>query len=364
MRAPTYTPATSRSRRAAHGFSIIELMVAMALSLLLLAGIVAIFSSSRASYESTDRLSRIQESGRFALDQITRHVRAAGFVGCARQPTYLSTSLNDSATLQWAFQDGPVRGLQATGVGVWSPALDTVVIPNAASGSDVLVLRVPARDAEPMRLTASMATATDDITVENVTTGVRVNDTALAYSCEAQSYFQVTSFAGGVIGHAAAGANPGNAADTLNYAFRTNAEVIPVETVIYYVRASSAAVAAAPDNTLPLDTRSLWRRVGALAPEELVEGVEQMQVEYGVDTNADRLVDEYRTAAAVGNWANVFSVTVALLVRSLEPYGLDRDQRTYQLLNTDVVNVVAPGDARLREVFTATASIRNRVPLD
>jgi Type IV Pilus-assembly protein W len=53
----------------------------------------------------------------------------------------------------------------------------------------------------------------------------------------------------------------------------------------------------------------------------------------------------------------VYSVSVALLVRSLEQYGTDRDQRTYQLLN---VSVAAPADRRLREVFSATASIRNR----
>src|SRR5690606_32670244 len=54
----------SRLRSAVLGFSVVELMVAMAISLLLLAGVVAIFSSSRSSYETTTRLSRIQENGR------------------------------------------------------------------------------------------------------------------------------------------------------------------------------------------------------------------------------------------------------------------------------------------------------------
>jgi len=53
----------------ARGFSIVELMVAVAISLLLLTGVVAIFVSSKTSYETNERFSRIEENGRFALDR-------------------------------------------------------------------------------------------------------------------------------------------------------------------------------------------------------------------------------------------------------------------------------------------------------
>jgi Type IV Pilus-assembly protein W len=49
---------------------------------------------------------------------------------------------------------------------------------------------------------------------------------------------------------------------------------------------------------------------------------------------------------------------VALLVRSLEEYGLDLDRETYQLLDA---SIPAPNDRRMREVFTATVGIRNRM---
>jgi type IV pilus assembly protein PilW len=327
-------------------------MVAVSLSLLLLSGIVAIFMSSRASYETTDKLSRIQETGRFALDQIMRDIRSAGFVGCARTPTYVSTSLSSSTTLQWNFLDGPVRGFQSLGGSTWSPTLDTSVT-GAANGSDVLVLRVPRRGAEPLRLTASMTAGTDDLTVPAATSGVRAGDIAMAYSCEAQAYFQVTSFAGTTIEHKTGGSTPGNASDDISYAFRENAEVIPVQTVIYYIRASSA------DAAIP----ALWRRIGLNAAEELAEGVEKMEAQFGVDTNGDTVVDSYVTADAVGasNWGNVYSVSVALLVRSMQAYGTDTDQQTYHLLDVDVST---PGDRHLRQVFTATANLRNRVPVN
>ena len=342
------------------GFSLLELMVAMGISVLLLAGVISIFASSRTAYENTDRSSRIQENGRLALDIITRHIRASGFVGCARQPTYVSTSLSSATTLQWNFLDGPVRGFQATGAGAWTPAMDASIA-SPTDGSDVLVLRVPAREATPLQLTTDMASAAADLVVTpGATNGVQDNDIAIAYSCEAQSVFQVRTFTAGTgtITHGIGGTTtgvpiyPGNASGTLNYTYRRDVtHVLPVETVVYYVTASTSPA-------LPAGTTSLWRRVALNAPEELIEGVEQMQLQFGVDTNGDVIVDQYQTANLISNWQRVISVRVALLVRSLEEYGLDTDQRTYQLID---VPVAAAADRRMREVFTATAAIRNRV---
>ena len=70
--------------------------------------------------------------------------------------------------------------------------------------------------------------------------------------------------------------------------------VVPVETVAYYI-APSARVTDANDPA-PAGTTSLWRRRGLNAAEELVEGIEQIQAQYGVDTNGDVIVDAYRTA--------------------------------------------------------------------
>lgn len=341
------------SRQRIHGFSVVELMVAVGVSVLLLAGVISIFASSRNSYETTDRTSRIQESGRLALDIIARHIRSSGFVGCARQPTYVSTSLNDSTALQWNFLEGPVRGFEFDSPGTWLPTRDSS-IPLPLDETDILVLRVPAREAIPLPLLADMAGPSDVLTVANVTTGVQLNDVAIAFSCEAQSVFQVTNFAGGTITHAAAsGSNPGNDAGSgggsLNYTYRRDVtHVLPVETVVYYVAPSSNSAT----------TPSLWRKVALNPPEELVEGIERMEVKYGVDTTGDVIVDEYRDANLVTDWTRVISVSVALLVRSLEEYGADPDLRTYRVLDA---SVVAPNDRRLREVFTATATIRNRV---
>jgi type IV pilus assembly protein PilW len=337
--------------RFALGFGLVELMVAMAISLLLLTGVVAIFSNSRAAYETTDRLSRIQENGRFALDRLLYDIRRSGFVGCARVPNFRGSSLADQGNIRWNFLESPVRGFQSTGT-AWSPALPAIV-PNAAPGSDAILVRVPARNVQPVRVSADMSNRSSDVAVDNPG-AFQANDIALIYNCEAQGVFQVTGVAGGALQHVNGVGFPGNASALLAFPFPENAEVVPVETVVYYVRPSTA------DPTI----NSLWRIVinrpdaQALASaEELVEGIEQLQILYGVDTNGNDVADAYVTADAVTNWDRVFSVSVALLVRSLTAYGGDTDQRPYQLLD---VAVPAAQDRFLRQMFTGTATIRNR----
>src|SRR5690349_20318598 len=78
------------SRSASSGITLVELMVGMTLSLILLAGVLAIFASSRKTYETIDRLSRIQESGRFALETIVHDLRAAGYIGCRNRAPFFS----------------------------------------------------------------------------------------------------------------------------------------------------------------------------------------------------------------------------------------------------------------------------------
>ncbi len=59
-------------------FSVVELMVALAITSFLLIGLVQIFSSVRASYSLQESLARVQENSRFAASFISRHLRVAG----------------------------------------------------------------------------------------------------------------------------------------------------------------------------------------------------------------------------------------------------------------------------------------------
>jgi type IV pilus assembly protein PilW len=61
------------------GLTLVELMVALAVSLVLMAGVIQIYLSSKQTYRIQDGLARVQENGRFAMEHIGRFVRFAGY---------------------------------------------------------------------------------------------------------------------------------------------------------------------------------------------------------------------------------------------------------------------------------------------
>ncbi|MEZ5475535.1 MAG: PilW family protein [Steroidobacteraceae bacterium] len=79
---------------------------------------------------------------------------------------------------------------------------------------------------------------------------------------------------------------------------------------------------------------------------------------YGEDTNGDQLVDNYVTAAAVGNWNRVIAISLSMLVRSVRPNSAQVDNRTYTLLGT-LTSERPFNDRYQRTIFTTTVAVRN-----
>ena len=322
------------------GFSVVELMVAMALSLVLMAGVLSIFASSKLTYLNNEKTSRVQENGRLALDLIMRDIRSAGYSGCAKAVPFNST-LNNATTMLWDYSR-PMQGFEFTGPGTWAPVLNTTVIPAAQApqdGSDAILLRVAQREGVALVMPTALTGATANPQVAGANPAPVAGQIMLITDCNASTVFQVSGYASPNVSHATGTVPaPGNATTNFGYVFQGGARLIPMQTVVYYVRGNA-----------------LWRRVGGNAPEQLIDGVQALQIVYGEDTNSDRVVDNYVAANAVGNWANIVSVSVSLLVQS-DALGNDIDPGTYNVLGT----VVGPfNDRRLRMLFTSTAALRN-----
>jgi type IV pilus assembly protein PilW len=113
-----------------HGLSLVELLVAMAVGLLLTAGVLTIFVNSRQTYRVQDNLSRLQENGRFALTLVGNALRMTGF---KTDPATPNTSV---------FPTGAISGTETTG----SPDSITVSFQGASDGTtrDCLGNPVPA----------------------------------------------------------------------------------------------------------------------------------------------------------------------------------------------------------------------------
>lgn len=111
------------------------------------------------------------------------------------------------------------------------------------------------------------------------------------------------------------------------------------------------------------DEPSLFRQVIRVAnptePELLVEGVETMQISYGLQAMAGmRQVQRYVDASQVANWDEVATVRIGLLLRSADGVLDHAEARTF---NVNGTQIEAPVDRRARIVKTVTIAIRNRV---
>lgn len=372
---PNAMTPSMHQRTTARGFSLLELMVAVTISLMLLMGVVALFVSSRASYETTEKLSRIQENGRYALDQISNDIRAAGYQGCSR-PVGSGTRRADFAINTLPTPDNlllnfpiPAQGFQGLGGTAFAPdlatALNPVALPNPApvGSADVLVLRIPLRDFVAMEVASTQVDAAEPLQVRAINPLQPIGP-AVITDCLARAWFNITGYdtAANTVVHAAS-ANvdaAGNPSASLRHPFVAGAEIVPLMTVMYYL---------APRDPAQPQRLSLYRKEGNNASEEIAEGIDRLEVRYGVDTTNDGRVDSYADAngipvdaAGLPRWETVYSVQVSLLARAPEAYGTDIDTQQYTLFTAPNAVMAGPFNDRFqRKVFTATAALRNMI---
>lgn len=221
-----------------HGFSMVELLVALVLSTILLGGIIQLFIGSKQTYRFHDALSRLQENGRFALEIMSHDIRLAGHndIDNAVRANPAGTNGEDDITLRWRDENGA----------------QTRVFSIGPSGNNTL------------RTCAAAAT-------------------------------------------------------------------------------------------------SLRLNLNGGGDQELIEGVEQMQILYGIcDTNG-RVTPPYLNAAGVGaNWLNVCSVRIHLLLVSAQDRVVTEPQNIFFPYDQNV-NQINPNDLCLRQAFSTTVAIRNRI---
>lgn len=364
------------------GLSLIELMIAMVLGLTLALGVAQIYVGTSTTERDQDARLRIQENGRFALNFLGNELRMAGYLGC--QGSIQGASVNNTL-------DGPPATFQpGTGVQGWEAAgtapgtinnsadnVATVASTTAEWSTGGVGFNIPNVQAVPnsdiVRLWGGWGNSGTVTSVNNgadtvqtqAATGIQANDFLIISDCEQADFVQACTVTPDappttVTVTIDTTCNPGNLG-TAVITSTAPAEVIRLEGALYYVgkRDNDA-------NNPPSLFRSVLSATGTAGPgEELIEGVESMQFMYGVNLDQDvrATVDAYLTADQVTNWNEVISVRVSLLLQSLEdgtvpsPQPYIFDGVTY---DGQGGNGALPQDERVRRVFTATISLRNR----
>ena len=346
------------------GLSLVELMVSVAISAAVLSSLVYVYVGSRGAYRSNEAQARVQETGRFALEWMSRDLRQAGYLGCLSRGASITYFSNPAPTIL------PGVG-QPTVIGVFGYENgDGFVNPGTVARVRGDVLLATSLDARTITPIAADTSGNAVSIIENCGQ-IAVNDVIVVSDCSRAVAVTVTARANHRCG-------AGSGATVLTHASSKNdPAVLPAFLAserAFVARLASGSAGTPTTGYFIGNNRAgrpaLYRFVGASAAEEVVENVEDLDVLYGVDNiNSDGAVDTYQTAAdvtAANQWPNVLSVRISVIVASAE--AVDRpgaESQTLYFRDTSGDTVVdaqaAPDDRRLRQVFTTTVALRNRL---
>ncbi|CAA0109405.1 Uncharacterised protein [Zhongshania aliphaticivorans] len=335
-----------------HGFGLVELMISITLGLVLSAAVIQVFVASNTSSTLQQSLAQVQENARFGMRLLGEEIRMSGYMGCTSIGT---VTVNNIATPAAAVDFGPATVFVGQNDLAEGNAL------GAIEGSDAVQIKRASTNF--IRLDGSTTAGTGFLNINSNTLGFVQDDYVLVSDCLNADVFRITNTpaqSGVTTLNHENGAK--NSASTLGKIYGLDAEVFGFETKNYFIRDTGRDTQAGnPIHALYVQQTVAGSGGVMSAATELVEGVEDMQISYGVDNSGDRSVDVYTTVVA--NWANVLSVKISLqMVGSEENVVGQTGSATAQSVTDVDGNVLVNNDGRLRQVFTNVFAIRNKVP--
>ncbi len=311
------------------GMTLIELMVSMVIGLFLMLGAVTVYNQGRQNYTVNESVARLQENLRFALDVLEPDIRLAGFWGMHNADTGINTGglavncQGGGDVTNWVFNP---TGAGATGLRAFN---------NITAGAAGLVT------ANCPAFAGGIMTNTDMLEVRRASSQPA---NLLAGEIQLQSGVNgSTAFSNGAI--------PVDFTDVDPTRMNTFGMVVNA----WYVANNSNSFA----NTPSLRRRTL--RGGQVVDEEVIAGVENMQIQLGIDTDAtpddniDQYVDPDSPLAAVNP---ILAVRIWMLIRSTDTERGFIDGATYTPLD-DGLAPIQPGDGFRRMQVSKTIYLRN-----
>ncbi|MCB1666045.1 MAG: PilW family protein [Pseudomonadales bacterium] len=364
------------------GLSMIELLIAMVMGLSLTAGVMQVYVGNTQTERDQEARARMQENGRFAISYLSHELRMAGYLGCLA--TIEENSINN--TLDGpppSFQpDAGLQGWEANGTGngsISNSANNVAPVSSAGggwstSGGNIMdaTMMVPGTDVVRVWNAAGTGATINSISpggamtvVNSGIVDIEDGDILLLSDCQRADWVQacnVQEIGGGASINSvlSAGCVPGNDVSK-SLGTQAGGELVKLQGTMFYIGKRGDVA----NNPPALFRRRLNQSAGAGTAEELVEGIENLQILYGVNADNDnkKTVDAYVSANQVTNWGRVVSVRISVLVQSIENNMLPAPQPyTFNGVTYDGAagNGALPADTRLRRVFTSTITLRNR----
>lgn len=304
------------------GFSLIELMVALALGLALVAAVGTLSVNATRSYRAMNRTGEQIENGRYALNLIKSDLEHAGFYGLFNP---MNANLALPATVPDPCSTGATLKTYADNLLLHVPPVCNVTLYDRLSGTQRLVL---------LRASSDIA----DITSGD--TYIQTNPAAVIIGKVISNNMAFVNEKGGDA--------PGF---ELKKPDNTAAVIRKLHIHVYYIRTySQTSGDGIPTLMLksPIDADS--------NAQSLLEGIENLQVQYGIDSNGNGSPDAYvQTPSSTLDWSNIVTARLYLLARSVDADPSHTDTKTYDLGNLQVT----PGDHYHHRVFSTVVRLIN-----
>ena len=340
------------------GFTLVEIMIAMVISLILMAGVLTIMSSSKRTYALQSELAELQDNARFVMNNLTHDLRIAGYGGCSGGLSpFENNNVNDQIIKNDSAQN--ISGYEKS---------DKLII----NFSELLDWNCPAGQ----QFSMGRGTDADQITLcADNSTLPETGDEIVITDCGCdidQCKYTVGNVNGATV------TNPnfsmtvtktGAGAPGLHKDYERPIDVFFSYTSYYevcqYDDGKGFALYKGTDTDPKNNTLCDESEENGINGKELVaEGVENMQVRYGIDNSGDNIPNSYSTTPTGGT---VVSVRITLLMRTVDK-RFDLQGATDKDFNLDPIdpNLAAynPNDNELESgyrhrLFTSTISVRN-----
>ncbi len=359
--------------KAAKGFTLIELMIALTLGVLLSVGLVQVFQNTSNISRAETGLSRIQEVGRYAMDILVTDLRRLGYHGCSDPNNMDVTIMANTGAAN--FDTTSLEAYEVAANGTLSPALtagddlENIQATTAAGtitarpGSDLI--RIKYADRTSAVLTGNTEPNNANVVFDGNPTCIDKDELVVIADCSSAHIFRntndtcnddgtaKTNSAGEVtFAHAANNNTP----HKIQPGYSAGASLLTYNDVTFFVADTGRNTVAGGD------VYALYRRVNGNTPEELIEGVEYLQFLYGerLDSGNVRLVSANDASLDLNE---VTSIRIGMLVQSLETSLPDNDTRSYTIAGTLIpaAGAISHGGGKyMRKPFVTTVQLRNR----
>lgn len=312
------------------GLSLVELMVAMALSGLLGIAVVTVFVNNSYSFNLDESVARMQDDARYALREIAYDISMAGHYADLHIPSLathdanlaIGTDCGPAAAVNWMYDT--VDG------GTGDP-LSITAVDNATSASLIA--------AHDCFVAADLQPGTDVVSIKRVAGN---NSAALT----AGSVYLRTNGTVGLLYRAPFPATPTLAvpAPQQDWEYRPS---------IYFIRPYANVVG---DGIPTLCRKRLQGAAPSMATECLATGIENLQIEYGIDSSGDGHPNAYITNPTVADMQNAVAAKIFILARTTDLDTRYTNGKTYSISNAADFT---PNDSFHRRVFTTSVAIQN-----